>query len=208
MLPADQDAPVVYAALGDSTVEGVGASRPDLNYVNRIHARLRGIYPRARVANLGVAGATSVDVLRAQLPDAVKLSPHLVTLSVGPNDLTGGLPLERYEGNVDTILKTLAGQTPAVVVVNLLPDLAVTPRFATSPGREAVARLTERFNQVLARKAREHGAEVVDLHSRSRAEVPQRPELVAGDGYHPSDTGYARWAELMWGGVAARLPRG
>jgi len=33
------------------------------------------------------------------------------------------------------------------------------------------------------------------------------------DGYHPSDYGYARWAALMWQGIAARilratLPRG
>jgi lysophospholipase L1-like esterase len=25
------------------------------------------------------------------------------------------------------------------------------------------------------------------------------------DGYHPSDAGYARWAELVWAGVEARI---
>jgi lysophospholipase L1-like esterase len=38
-------------------------------------------------------------------------------------------------------------------------------------------------------------------------EVPRRPELIGADGYHPSDAGYARWAELMWDGIARRLPR-
>jgi len=63
MLPADRDAAIMYVALGDSTVEGVGASRPELNYVSRLHARLHEVYRHARVENLGVGGATSVDVL-------------------------------------------------------------------------------------------------------------------------------------------------
>jgi hypothetical protein len=41
MLPVDAGAEVMYVALGDSTVEGIGASAPSRNYVSRIHARLR-----------------------------------------------------------------------------------------------------------------------------------------------------------------------
>jgi lysophospholipase L1-like esterase len=63
------------------------------------------------------------------------------------------------------------------------------------------------FNDVLDRQARAHGAEVVDLYGPSRAEVPRRPELIAADRYHPSDAGYARWAELMWAGIDARIRR-
>jgi lysophospholipase L1-like esterase len=206
-LPAERDRAVLYVAMGDSTVEGVGATRGTLNYVSRLHARLRSVYPHARATNLGVAGATSADVLAGQLPPAVEARPDLVTLSVGPNDLTGRVSLSRWEQNVDAILATLARETAAVVVVSLLPDLAVTPRFATSPERAAVGRLTEQFNDVLRRAARKHRAQTVDLHAVSRREVPRHPHLVAGDGYHPSDAGYARWAELMWEGVAARLPR-
>ena len=66
-LPADRDASLVYVALGDSTVEGVGASSPAASYVGRLHARLRRVYPNARLVNLGVAGATSADVRAGQL---------------------------------------------------------------------------------------------------------------------------------------------
>jgi lysophospholipase L1-like esterase len=206
-LPLDRTAPVLYVALGDSTVEGIGASRPERNYVSRLHARLREVYPAARVANLGAGGATSADVVVAQLPRAVELGPHLVTLSVGPNDITSGLRVAEYERNVDAILRRLVGETPAVVVVNLLPDLAVTPRFHGGPERDAVGRLTLEVNAVLRRQAREHRVEIVDLYGPSRDEVPRRPDLIAGDGYHPSDAGYARWADLMWHGVAPRIVR-
>jgi acyl-CoA thioesterase-1 len=204
-LPDDCRAPVMYVALGDSTVAGVAATRPDRNYVSQIHARLRAIYPAARVENLGVSGAVSADVDKDQLDRALSLDPDLVTLSVGPNDITRGVPVEKYERNIDTILKALTRQKQRVVVVNLLPDLAITPRFARSDKREVVGRLTVRFNEALAKKAREYGAEVVDLYERSRDEVPRQPELVAADGYHPSDLGYARWAELMWERIAPRM---
>lgn len=206
-LPADRQAPVLYVALGDSTVEGVGASAEEASYVSRLTERLRAIYPAARSVNLGVAGATSADVLNGQLRRAIELRPHLVTLSVGPNDVTGRVPVERYEAHMRAILEQLTRETRAVVVVNLLPDLAVTPRFRGRPEEPAVAQATVAFNEALRRAARAYPVEVVDLYEPSRREVPRRPELIAGDGYHPSDAGYARWAELMWQGVQRRLAR-
>jgi len=206
-LPADRNAPILYVALGDSTVEGVGASGPSATYVSRVHERLRAHYPRARVVNLGAGGATSADVRTEQVERAVAFRPQLVTLSVGPNDVTTRVSLADYERNVDTILHRLAEVGTPVVVVNLMPDLTLTPRFAGRPEADAVGRRAVAFNDVLRRKAREYGAAVVDLYEASRAEVPRQPWLVGADGYHPSDAGYARWAELMWQGIEARLTR-
>lgn len=206
MLPADRNAELVYVALGDSTVEGIGASRPETNYVSRLHARLRERYPNARLVNLGVGGATSRNVINRQLDRAVGLKPQLLTLSVGPNDITSRVGVKTYAENMDTILGRLAQETDAVIVVNLLPDLAVTPRFRER-GEVAsiVGRLSTEFNDELARVAKRHGAAVVDLYRASRREVPGHPELLARDGYHPSDLGYARWAELMWEAVRTRI---
>ncbi len=204
-LPRDHGAPMLYVALGDSTVEGIGATSPSATYVSRLHARLRAVYPRANVVNLGLGGATSADVVDGQLERAVLLRPHLVTLSIGPNDITGRVPVQDYERAVDTIFRRLTRETSAVVVANLLPDLAVTPRFRRREAAPAVGELTVRFNEALARAARSYGVEVVDLYQPSRVEIPRRPELVAADGYHPSDLGYARWAELLWAGVERRI---
>jgi acyl-CoA thioesterase I len=205
MLPADPGAEVVYVALGDSTVEGVGASTARNNYVGRLDARLRDRYPRARTVNLGVAGATSLDVLDAQLTRAIAFQPHLVTLSIGPNDITTRVPPATYARNLDTILARLARETSAVIVVNLLPDLAITPRFRDRDSAPVVGRLSVKFNNIVARTAKRHGALVVDLYRASRREVPGHPELLSADGYHPSDLGYARWAELMWDAVRTRI---
>jgi acyl-CoA thioesterase I len=207
MLPERRDQRIVYAALGDSTVEGQGATRREANYVSRLHERLRTVYPAARVVNYGIGGATSADVLADQVRRAIGAVPHLVTISVGPNDITTQVPVGKFEQQIDEILTILGRQTRAVVVVNLLPDIAVTPRFRSSDVREALGRQTVLFNEALRRQARAHGTEVVDLYTVSQTEVPARPDLLSDDGYHPSDLGYARWAELMWEGVNARIPR-
>lgn len=205
VLPADRTAAIVYVALGDSTVEGVGATSPDRNYVSRLYQRLRAVYPNARVSNLGRGGATSADVLARQLDRAVAQRPDLVTLSIGPNDITTRVTVRAYEEKLDAILGRLRNETTAVIVVNLIPDLAATPRFSRSNAREAVGRQSIAFNEVIERLGRAHGAELVDLYAASRLELPLRPELVWTDGYHPSDLGYARWAELVWAGVEARI---
>ena len=207
LLPAGSAASVLYVALGDSTVEGVGASAPTRNYVGRLHERLLEVYPRARLVNLGVGGATAAGVLGRQLPRALELQPDLVTLSVGPNDITRERDPASYARDIETILRTLTNRTTAVVVVNLIPDLTLTPRFR---GKEIEARLRQRvvaFNDIRIRQARTYGAEVVDLYTASHREVPGRPEFIGPDHYHPSDERYARWAELMWAGIEARIMR-
>lgn len=204
-LPQDPRAPVLYVALGDSTVKGIGATSPSANYVSRLHARLRAVYPQADVVNLGRGGATSADVIDRQLEHAVRLRPQLVTLSIGPNDVTERVPVQEYERNLDSIFRRLTEETRAVVVANLLPDIAATPRFRRREAAPVVRELTVRFNEALARVAQPYGVEVVDLYQPSRAEIRRRPELIAADGYHPSDLGYARWAELLWTGVERRI---
>jgi lysophospholipase L1-like esterase len=206
-LPADHTHLLVYVALGDSTVYGVGAGDQANNYVSRLHERLRSVYPHARFVNLGVSGATAADVLKAQLGQAVTLRPDILTLSIGPNDITRGRGVGQYEQDVGAILRTLTRETTAVVVLSLIPDLTVTPRFRGTEHEAKVGQRVVEFNEALNRQARAHGAEVVDLYGPSQHEVPRYPELIGADGYHPSDQGYARWAELMWQGVEARLQR-
>ena len=206
-LTAAGTAELSYVALGDSTVEGVGATAPARNYVSRLHERLRGVFPGATLLNLGEGGATASGVRLRQLPLALEHRPQLVTLSVGPNDITGRRSLVDYARDVDAILRALGTGTSAVVVVSLMPDLGVTPRFRGTDVEAAVRDRVLAFNDELSRQARAHGAEVVDLYGPSRAEVPRRPELIAADRYHPSDAGYARWAELMWAGIQARIRR-
>jgi lysophospholipase L1-like esterase len=204
-LPRDRGAPVSYVALGDSTVYGMGASRPERSYVGLVGARLRAIYPRASTANLGVNGATAADVVTRQLAAAVARRPQLVTLSVGPNDIIQGRGPQQFERDLATIFRRLDDETDAAVVANLLPDLAALPLLP--PELRAVAgALTASFNLALREAAAARQVTVVDLYEASRRVVPANPGLLSSDYFHPSDEGYARWAELMWGGIEPAIP--
>jgi lysophospholipase L1-like esterase len=90
--------------------------------------------------------------------------------------------------------------------VNLIPDFVRTPRFSVAPNAAAMAAQIPRFNEVLARQAREQGAVVVDLYGPSQTALPAHPHVVLADGYHPSDVGYELWSALMWGAIEPRVP--
>jgi lysophospholipase L1-like esterase len=185
-------------ALGDSAIGGEGASAPHRHYVGRLHERLRTVYPRA-AQNLGVGGATAADVLSRRLPQALELRP-ISSRVVGPRHHPRR-SLSAYASDIDAILGALTRGTTAVIVVNLIPDLTVTPRFKGKEIEPLVHKRVVAFNEILASRADAYGAEVADLYGASRREVPNRRELIAADGYHPSDEGYARWAELMWAAI-------
>lgn len=86
----------LYIALGDSLAWGDGASVPERNgYVPRFATYLRGA-PRAdadAIVNLAVRGATTGDLIAAQLPGALALigdpatDTSVITVSIGGNDL-------------------------------------------------------------------------------------------------------------------------
>jgi lysophospholipase L1-like esterase len=195
---------VRYVALGDSTVFGVGASNPQSTYVARLFTRLQGLYPRAQLSNLGVPGATAAELARSQLAVAVALHPSLVTLSVGPNDITGGKSAEQFAASLEQVFGGLR-DTGAPVVMNLIPDLATAPRF-TPEEKVVVGQATVAFNEVVQRLGRQYGVEVIDLYHPTQQEFPSHPEFVSADNYHPSDAGYARWAAIIWSGVEVRIP--
>jgi lysophospholipase L1-like esterase len=205
-LPLVRDDGLLYVALGDSTVSGAGASRPEHNFVSRLLARLGREYGQARAKNLGTPSATAVEVAIRQVPEAVWLAPQLVTVTVGPNDVLDEVPLETFERNVQFILERLRQETRALIVLNLIPDFVLTPKFRVAPNAAELAGRIRRFNEVLARQGAGQGALVVDLYAPSQAALRAHPHLVSADGYHPSDVGYELWAELMWGAIEPRVP--
>ena len=70
---------LVIVAIGDSLVEGVGATAGH-DFVSLLSQKIA-----IPITNLGVGGDTSSQVL-ARLDEALDLKPHIVILLVGGND--------------------------------------------------------------------------------------------------------------------------
>ncbi|MDB4932261.1 MAG: Lipolytic enzyme precursor [Myxococcaceae bacterium] len=196
-----------YAALGDSSGVGFGA-RDGRGYVDRVYDRLEAVAPRARLANLCQSGATSEAVRAGQAARAAALRPALVTLFVGGNDLWRGVTPRRFGENLDAIAAALAPASPRVIV-GTVPNLAHAPAAALAEqflgvAPAALEARARALNAEVARVAAAHNYAVLDLFAFGLADAPH---FFSTDGFHPSDEGYAQWAELLWPLVREALTR-
>lgn len=187
---------IVYVALGDSTGVGVGAQRGG-GYVARLFERVERVRPGSSLVNLCVSGATTGDVLGAQVGRVGDARPSLVTVGVGINDLTRQVTPEQFAHNFEEIVTRLRAQTDAPVVVSNLPDISHAPRVPDFL-REVARHGLILYNERLAGAAARHGLHLADIFGKSTAVMPTHPEFFSPDGFHPTDEGYEFWAFEMW----------
>jgi acyl-CoA thioesterase-1 len=194
-IAGDRAAPLVYVALGDSTGVGLGA-RDGGGYVDRLFARIQRKRPGATLINLSTAGATTADVINKQLAQLDGTPATLVTICVGVNDLLRGIEAKQFAEDYETLVAKLR-QSGSLVVMANLPDVALAPALKGIADESLRLRLGQ-FNKAIEDIARRHGTPLVDLYKLSGEIIRSRPEFFSSDGLHPSDLGYARWAEAMW----------
>jgi lysophospholipase L1-like esterase len=189
---------VRYVALGDSYTIGTATRSPDERWPNQLVRRLAAAgFEVDLVANLGVNGFTSMDVIRSELPRLAELDPGLLTLLVGVNDVVQGVPIETYTANAATILDQSLGLVPPARIVTVsTPDYTVTPEGAAygDPARQSAA--IRQVNEILARLSEDRGIRHVDIHDLS-LRAASDSGLVADDGLHPSGRQYELWVERI-----------
>jgi lysophospholipase L1-like esterase len=189
---------VRYVALGDSYTIGTATRSPDERWPNQLVRRLAAAgFEVDLVANLGVNGFTSMDVIRSELPRLAELDPGLLTLLVGVNDVVQGVPVETYTANAATILDQSLGLVPPARIVTVsTPDYTVTPQGAAygDPARQSAA--IRQVNEILARLSEDRGIRHVDIHDLSLGAASDSG-LVADDGLHPSGRQYELWVERI-----------
>ncbi len=186
-----------FAALGDSFTIGTAVS-PAERFPDQLVAGLStGARRLELVANLGVDGHTSGDLIRDELPALEELRPEFVTVLIGVNDVVQGVPAATYESNVVTILDALLARLPPDRIVAVaIPDYTVTPAGADYGDPRAQHDGIVANNATMARLAAERGIAFVDIFDISLEAASDR-SLVAADGLHPSGVQYSRWAERI-----------
>jgi lysophospholipase L1-like esterase len=207
-LPTSATRRLRFVALGDSYTIGTALPRDGDRWPNRLVVAV-GPGPTGLdlVANLGVDGFTSRDVIEAELPPFDELHPEFASLLVGVNDVVQGVPPETYRSNAARILDTLTAALPANRIVTVAtPDYTVTPQGATYGDPVVQAAGIRTINAILRELATERGIAFVDIHDVSLGAADDR-SLVADDGLHPSGAQYALWVERI-GPVVERLLKG
>ena len=189
--------PFIYVALGDSTVAGVGASRSERSYTGLIYAHLQELFQPAVYHNFGKSGARISDILKDQLGPAIAASPTLITLSVGANDILKRTPVKTFRKRLTTLIDELQARTKALIVITNIPNFSLMPAIPRSLKTIAKYRIT-RFNAVISDIAASRSLILIDAYHYTGTFNRQFPtELVYRDGFHPSDFGYALWANMI-----------
>lgn len=182
-----------YVALGDSYTIGTSVGEAE-RWPNQLVARIPAL---ELVANLGVNGFTSRDVIEVELPRLAALRPELVTLLVGVNDVVQAVAPSQYRFNVERILSDLVARVGSDrVVVVTTPDYTVTPAGADYGDPATQSAGIRANNAIIAELAERRGIAVVDIFDISLAAADDR-SLVADDGLHPSGAQYARWVDRI-----------
>jgi acyl-CoA thioesterase-1 len=191
---AEREDRVRYVALGDSYTIGTSVSEAE-RWPNQLAARMPEL---ELVGNPAVNGFTSADLIDRELPHLDELNPELVTVLIGVNDVVQGVPEAVYRANVEVILDRLRELLPADRVVCVAtPDYTRTPRGADfgdpAQQREAIVRVNAVLREECEGRRMPFVPEVFEISERASDE----PDLVAGDGLHPSGEQYRLWVDAV-----------
>ena len=182
-----------YVALGDSYTIGTSVREAE-RWPNQLVAAVPGL---DLVANLGVNGYTSRDLIEDELPPLAGLRPELISVLIGVNDVVQRVAEGTYRANVAVIMDAVVALVGAGrVLVVTTPDYTVTPSGAAfgDPAQQAAG--IRANNAIIGEAAAARGIAVVDIHDLSLRAGADR-SLVAGDGLHPSGAQYALWLERI-----------
>ena len=192
-----------YLALGDSYT--IGASVNDQErFPSQLTARLNGVHHDSVVIAspelIAKSGWTSSNLLNAAEESVTLHRPYdLITLLVGVNNQYQQLPFITFERDLTDLLdfgiEAAGGDTSRLVIVSI-PDYSYTPfgQNLSDPGQ--ISSEIEKYNGYLIEQAEAYGIPFVDVTPLSR-EGLQDPNLLAGDGLHPSGEMYTGWVNLM-----------
>lgn len=183
--------PLTIVALGSSSTEGAGASRPEGAYPARLEALLRGALPglEIHVINAGRSGETAAEMLARLDRDVLAHQPDLVIWQAGANEVLKGSDPVAFAAQMQAGLTRLGEAGIAVVLM----DNQRSPRILQAPG-------SLRFPEILRSLARERRVALFPrgwlMNAWAQAGVTPT-ELLSPDSLHHNDRGYACLAEAL-----------
>jgi len=184
--------PVRIIAFGSSSTEGIGASSPAATYPNRLLVDLTAALPQREqvvVLNRGIGGEDADDMAR-RLPTVIAEHPDLIIWQTGSNDPLRSVPLARF------VQETIAGvQAIRAAHIDLM---LMEPQLC----RELDGKATSvSYRDALRAIGAGMDVPVIRRYSMMRGWLADRvltpAQMLAPDGLHMADGGYAKLAEAV-----------
>lgn len=194
----DDNGELLYVAIGASDAVGIGASPLTNGYVFKIRDSLEEENLNIELRNLGILAAeldeikVAVELLLSGIGSGLVGNPDLITIWVGANDIVSGVTPAEFESNLESILVQLTAETSAFIVIANVPDLTQLPSFIENPSDNVTPERINAFNSIIESLALEFDLPLVDLFAE-----PIDDMFVSQDGFHPSNEGHQRIADLF-----------
>nr|WP_204112776.1 SGNH/GDSL hydrolase family protein [Shimia biformata] len=185
--------------LGDSSAAGVGAQ----NQKTAMPAQL--VFLLAQNARVhyrveAITGATSRSTLKSM--DTVTYgSADLCIVVLGVNDVTRATSPRRFVRNLARIEAALKSKTGTRhIIFSGVPPMGHFP-LLPNPLRWVLGQDAQRLDAALQ-------AFCAESQDRSHLplDLPLTPDMVASDGFHPSETAHALWAKMLARHILDVLP--
>jgi acyl-CoA thioesterase I len=163
--------------VGDSLAAGMGLPL-DEAFPAVLERRLRADGLPARVQNGGVSGDTTTGGLE-RLGWLLRQRPDVVVIELGANDGLRGLPLDRTEENLRSLVARSRAAGASVLLVGMKVPTNMGPEYSRG------------FSDIFARVASDTGTPLVPFLLEGVALVPGANQA---DGIHPTREGQERLA--------------
>lgn len=193
-----QTGEIRYVPIGDSYTIGKGVNIQE-NYPSMLtkHLQEKGLKIKL-ITNPAVSGWPTNSAIEKELPIFQSASPNFSTLLIGANDIFQGLDQDTFRKDLQTLMdKMLSTLKNKNLIVITIPDFTATPSGQKLTGMGAISKNIIDFNKIIKEEANTRGLVVVDVFDLSK-EMQSNPQLVSGDGLHPSAKEYAKWEELIF----------
>jgi lysophospholipase L1-like esterase len=169
---------------GDSITAGTNVTAPDANrYGVKLQAELRKIYGNDKISvkTIAVGGAGSFNLRTWAERDFLGEKPDLVTLHIGYNDKSSGLPVEFFRASVSEYIDRVNSLTGGSAAFLLLP---------TMPGQAARFTMMDDYADAIRALAGERNIAMYDLAADFKALGSKGMSAYFGDMAHPNNQGH------------------
>lgn len=160
------------------------------------------LFASGAVADRGISGQTTPQMLVRFWPDVIALQPRVVQILAGTNDIagnTGPTTEQDFKDNIMAMVELARAHHIRVLLGSIPPAVSF---WWASPRYRPAAQI-RRLNSWLRGYARAHGLGFIDYYARlSTPAGAFRPEL-SNDGVHPNRAGYQVMTGLLRAEIGA-----
>ncbi len=168
--------------MGNSITDGWAKKRSDFFTENNFEGR-------------GISGQTSAEMLARFQSDVVNLSPKVVVILAGTNDVAqnnGPITLQHAFENIRSMCDIARYNKITPILCSVMPCAVFKWRKEMKPSESIIE-----LNELIKAYAKQQGIEYVDYHSTMRNSEGGLDAELSSDGCHPTLYGYSIMEKIV-----------